>query len=329
VKKSVIGVAIAVAGAMALTACGGDSSAGGGAATPTKAANVTFVQGVANDPFYQTMACGAKAQAAKLGVKLNVQGANTWDVSLQTPIVQSVVAAKPDVMFIAPNDATGMIAPLQAAKAAGIKVGTVDTTVTDASLLSFSIATDNVAAGATAADSLAKLVGEKGSVLLVGEQPGVTTAVQRGQGFRDELKKYPNIKYVGNVFTNTGGVTGISALVSAKIAATPDLAGVFALSTDQSEGTNNAVRAAGKAGKIKVVGFDAGPTQVDQLKQGIVQALVAQQPAQIGADAVTNSLALVQGKSVPAHTGTDAAVITADNVSDPAVAKYLYTSTCS
>src|SRR3954447_11228709 len=274
-------MAAVVVGTLALAGCGGSSggsgSGSGGSAPATsaaaKTAKVTFVQGVSNDPFYQTMACGAKAEAAKLGVDLNIQGANNWDVSLQTPIVQSVVAARPDVMFIAPNDATGMIAPLRAATGAGIKVGTVDTTVTDSSLLSFSISTDNVAAGATAADSLAKLIGEKGSVLLVGEQPGVTTAVQRGQGFRDELKKYPNIKYIGNVFTNAGGVSAISALVSAKIAATPNLVGVFALATDQSEGTNNAVRASGKAGKIKVVGFDAGPTQVQQLKQGVVQAL--------------------------------------------------------
>jgi ribose transport system substrate-binding protein len=333
VNKSAARVAIVVAGALALTGCGDASSGGGGSAESsagaTKTAKVTFIQGVSNDPFYQTMACGAKAEARKLGVDLNIQGANNWDVSLQTPIVQSVVAARPDVMFIAPNDATGMVAPLRAAKAAGIKVGTVDTTVTDSSLLSFSISTDNVAAGGTAADSLAKLVGETGSVLLVGEQPGVTTAVERAQGFREALKKYPNIKYIGNVFTNTGGVASISALVSAKIAATPDLVGVFALATDQSEGTNNAVRASKKVGKIKVVGFDAGPTQVQQLEQGVVQALVAQQPAQIGADAVTNSLALFQGKTVAAHTGTDAAVITAENMNDPAVAKYLYTSTCS
>lgn len=60
--------------------------------------------------------------------------------------------------------------------------------------------------------------------------------------------------------------------------------GIFALPTDQSEGANNAVRAAGKAGQITVVGFDADPTQVDQLKAGVMQALIAQQPAQIGAE---------------------------------------------
>jgi ribose transport system substrate-binding protein len=328
--SAVVAITTIAAGCSSSSGSSGSTSTGGstGSTAAAKSGTVTFIQGVAGDPFYQTMACGAEAEAKAIGVKLNVQGATNWDVSLQTPIVQSVIAAKPDVMFIAPNDATAMIAPLKQAVAAGIKVGTVDTSITDTSVPSFSISTDNVAGGAAAADALAKLVGEKGSVLLVGEQPGVTTAVQRGQGFRDELKKYPNIKYVGNIFTNASGVSSIAALVSSKIAATPDLVGIFALATDQSEGANNAVRAAGKAGKIKVVGFDAGPTQVEQLKQGVVQALVAQQPAEIGKDAVDDASALINGKSVEAHTGTGSAVVTADNMNDPAYSKYLYKTTC-
>lgn len=298
-------------------------------ATTGKSVDITFIQGVAGDPFYQTMACGAKAEAKRIGVKLNVQGAAQWDVSLQTPLVNSVVSAKPDALFIAPNDSKAMIPPLKAAAAAGVKVGLVDTTLSDTSFTSFGISTDNVAAGAAAADALANLIGKKGSVLLAGEQPGVTTSEQRAQGFTTELKKYPGITYIGNVFTNTGGVSGISALVSAKISATPDLAGVFALSTDQSEGTDNAIRSSGKAGKIKVVGFDAGPTQVDQLKQGVVQALVAQEPAQIGTDAVDNAAALGRGQTVQAKTGTAAAIITADNYKEPAMAKFLYSTTCA
>ncbi|MBT0566400.1 ABC transporter substrate-binding protein [Williamsia sp. CHRR-6] len=320
-RRTTIALTMVSVTALALTGCSSDSGS-------TGKPKVTFIQGVSNDPFYQSMACGAKAEAAKIGVDLNVQGANNWDVSLQTPIVQSAIAAKPRVLFIAPNDATGMVAPLRTAKAAGIKVATVDTTIKDTGLLSYRIATDNVAAGAAAADALAKLIGEKGDVLLVGEQPGVTTAVQRAQGFRDQLKKYPNITYVGNVFTNTGGVSGISALVSSKIAATPNLAGVFALATDQSQGTNNAVRAAGKSGAIKVIGFDAGATQVDQLKQGVVQALVAQMPTEIGRLAVQQAKAIVDGKKPAEVTGTGTTIITADNVGNPETAKYLYSSTC-
>jgi ribose transport system substrate-binding protein len=327
-----IAFVVTASAAVALSGCGGSEPAAAGDESSSSAATtgrVTFIQGVAGDPFYETMACGAKAQADKLGIELDVQGATAWDVSLQTPLVSTVVQAKPDVIFIAPNDSTGMIAPLKGAASSGIKVGLVDTTLTDTGFASFSIATDNVAAGAAAADALAALIGEKGSVLIAGLVPGVTTSEDRAEGFIEAMKKYPDVEYIGSVFTNTGGVSGISALVGAKIAATPDLAGVFAMAGDQSQGTANAIRAAGKVGKVQVIGFDAGPSQVEQLKAGIVQALVAQEPAEIGKLAIDRSDALIKGTAVEKVTGAPSSVITAENVDQPEQAKYLYRTTCS
>jgi ribose transport system substrate-binding protein len=317
--------------ALTLAACGsnGSDSSGSSSATGTdKKVKVTFIQGVAGDPFYETMACGAKAEATKDNVDLTVQGAKNWDVSLQIPLLNSVIATRPDALFIAPNDSNALIQPLKQAVSGGTKVILVDTTLADTSFVSSAIASDNYKGGQTAADALAKLVGEKGSVLLVGGQPGVSTAEARQKGFEEGLKKYPGITYVGNVFTSNG-VAKISQLVSAQLAAHPDLAGVFALSTDQSEGANNAVKAAGKAGQVKLVGFDAGPAQVEQLRNGVVQALVAQQPAQIGSDGVDQAAAAARGQTVTKEVGTDSTVITKDNVDQPDVAKYLYKTTCS
>jgi ribose transport system substrate-binding protein len=315
---------------LTLTACGSSDDGSGSASADSgeKKVKVTFIQGVAGDPFYETMACGAKAEAAKDNVALTIQGAKNWDVSLQIPLLNSVIAAKPDALFIAPNDSQALVQPLKQATSAGIKVVLVDTTLSDTSFVASAIASDNVKGGEAAADALAKLIGEKGPVLLVGGQPGVSTAEARQKGFEEGLKKYPNITYLGNVFTSNG-VAKISQLVSAQLAAHPDLAGIFALSTDQSEGANNAVKAAGKAGQVKVVGFDAGPTQVEQLRNGVVQALVAQQPAQIGADGVQQAAFAARGETVEKEIGTDSTVITADNVDTPDVKKYLYTTTCS
>jgi ribose transport system substrate-binding protein len=329
-RRATVCLAILAGLSTALAACGSDSSnaSSTSADTGTKKVKVTFIEGVAGDPFYETMACGAKEQAGKDNVDLTVQGAKNWDVSLQIPLLNSVIAARPDALFIAPNDSNALVQPLKQATGAGIKVVLVDTTLADTSFVASAIASDNYKGGKAAADALAKLVGEKGSVLLVGGQPGVSTAEARQKGFEEGLKAYPAIKYVGNVFT-ANGVAKISQLVSAQLAAHPDLVGVFALSTDQSEGANNAVKAAGKAGQVKLVGFDAGPTQVGQLKDGVVQALVAQQPGQIGADGVTQAAAAVRGQPVTKEIGTDSTVITKDNVDDPAVAKYLYKTTCS
>jgi ribose transport system substrate-binding protein len=320
-------VALGVVATLVLAACGSSDDTDGTAGSGSDPVKVTFIQGVAGDPFYETMACGARAQAAEDGVELTVQGAKDWDASLQIPLLNSVIATKPDALFIAPNDAQALVQPLKQAKEAGIKVILVDTTLADTSFVTSAIASDNLKGGAAAADALAELIGEKGSVLLVGGQPGVSTAEARQKGFEDGVAKYSGITYLGNVFTGDG-VAKISQLVSSQLAAHPDLAGIFALSTDQSEGANNAVKAAGKAGQVKVVGFDAGPTQVEQLKTGVVQALIAQQPAQIGADGVAQAAAAVRGETVQKAIGTDSATITTENVGQPDVAKFLYTTTC-
>ena len=82
---------------------------------PTKANknyNVQFIQGVAGDEFYITMQCGMEAEAKKLGVTVTTQGPQKFDPTLQKPILDSVIAAKPDASLIAPTDVTAMQAPL-------------------------------------------------------------------------------------------------------------------------------------------------------------------------------------------------------------------------
>jgi ribose transport system substrate-binding protein len=74
-----------------------------------------------------------------------------------------------------------------------IKVAFVDTTLDDTSKVVTAIATDNAAGGAAAADALAKLIGEKGKVLVIAFQAGASTSAQRQKGFENEIKKYPNI----------------------------------------------------------------------------------------------------------------------------------------
>jgi ribose transport system substrate-binding protein len=114
---------------------GGSSATGGstGGSTTGKNYKMTFIQGVAGDGFYVTMGCGIQAEAKKVGnVTVNIQGPTQFDATLQNPIIQSVTAAKPDAILIAPNDVSASRPPIAAAMAAGIKVVLVDTTLASA-----------------------------------------------------------------------------------------------------------------------------------------------------------------------------------------------------
>ncbi len=293
----------------------------------TEGKTVAFVPGVTGNAFYVSMECGIRAEAAKYGFKINFQGAQAFDPTLQIPIVDAVVASKPAGLLIAPTDSKALFVPISHAVSAGIKVALVDTTLDDTSQVITAIATDNTAGGAAAAEALAKLIGEKGKVMAIAFQAGASTSDQRQKGFETEIKKYPNITYVGFQISNNNPSTA-AAEVGSTLAAHPDLAGIFATNDRSAEGAATGLRVANKVGLVKVVGFDAGDTQIKQLKDGVVQALIAQQPYQIGVDGVDAIAAALTGKSVDHSTTTGTVTITKDNLQEPDIQKALYTLKC-
>jgi len=88
------------------------------------------------------------------------------------------------------------------------------------------------------------------------------------------------------------------------------------------------MKQAGKAGQVKVVGFDAGPDQIQQLEAGDVQALVAQKPYDIGVQGVEQAVAALAGETVTEEIETESLIVTQDNLDDPEVNKYIYKSDC-
>ena len=147
------------------------ASASGAAATtvtaPPKASkeySIALLQGVVGDQFYITMQCGAQDEAANLGVKVNTQGPQKFDPTLQKPVLDSIVASKPDALLVAPTDVQAMQQPLEQAAAAGIKVVLVDTTTNDPSFAVSAIASDNQGGGAAAFDAIKQLHPDGGKV---------------------------------------------------------------------------------------------------------------------------------------------------------------------
>lgn len=343
-SPAIAGLAVA---ALALAGCssGSSTSKGGsngasspssGAATSTQAATggsglagktIAFVPGVVGNAFYISMECGVRAAAAKYGMKVKLSGPQAFDPSLQTPIVNGVVAQSPAGMVIAPDDSTAMFVPISNAAKAGIKVALVDTTLKNTSPAISSIATDNVKGGAAAADDLAKLIGNKGKVLVLPFKAGAATSDDRQRGFEQEIKKYPNIKSVTPQYTNNDPARAASE-VESTLSANPDLSGIYATNDRSVEGTATALRNAGKIGMVKVVAFDTGPQQVQELQQGIVQALIGQVPREIGTDAVDAIAASLTGKPVTKSVTTTTVTVTKSNLNTAAGQRGVYNTAC-
>ena len=312
-------------------ASGGSTTTGGsttGASTTGKTYKMTFIQGVAGDGFYVTMGCGIQAEAKKLGnVTVNIQGPSQFDPTLQNPIIESVTAAKPSAILIAPDDVSASRPPIAQAMAAGIKVVLVDTTLTDPSGTVSQISSDNTAGGADAFAAIKQLVPGGGPVLVVNTKPGISTTDERQAGFAAAAKADPKFTYVGTQFDQD--TASLAAQVTlAALQKNPNIVGIFAANLFSAEGAATGVRQAGKSGQVKIVGFDAEPDEITALQQGTVQALIAQSPYVIGTNAVDQAYAALTGKPTTPKIGTKFTIITKDNLNTAASQAAIYKTSC-
>ena len=310
-------------GAAATSSASSSSSTTASSGSSSGSKSLALIQGTKADNFYVTMGCGAKAEAAKLGYSISVQGPADFAAPEQIPIVDAITAQHPGAVLIAPTDTHALIAPMQQMKSAGIKVIQVDTTVSDPSIAVASISSNNIEGGAKAADELAKEIGDKGSVIVMNEQAGVSTTEARIQGFLQEIKKYPNIKPLPTQYVGDNPAKAAQA-ITAVYAAHPDLAGVFATNVLVAQGVDTGLKTA-HASKIKIIGYDADPTQVADLKSGVVSALIAQEPYQEGVDGVEQAVNALTGKPTQSLL-TGLAVLTRSNLSS--MSQYVYKSSC-
>jgi ribose transport system substrate-binding protein len=286
------------------------ASAQGGAAKHWK---ITFIAGDKGDPFYITLDCGAVAEAKKEGATVNMQAPATFSPTDQTPIVDAVAAAKPDALLIAPTDAKAMYTPIKQVANEGVKIVFVDTTLANPSMAVAQVHTDDFEGGQAAAKILYGLVGGKGKkVMLLNFIPGVSTTEARGKGFVSEAKKL-GLNVVAQQYGGQAADKSAS-IVEGMLARYPDLAGIFTTTDFGAEGTVTALRAADDLGKVKVVGFDASPIMVSNLKAKDIQAIVAQQARKIGQVGVQQAIRALTGKPTTKMTALPTLTVTTKNI---------------
>ena len=320
-------IGIAVLGLVAsttLAVTAGTGAIGAGAATRY---TVVLIPGNTVDPFYITMHYGAIQEAKKLGVTLKWVGATQWEPSIQIPLVKSVLANKPDALVICPTDVVALFNPIDQFVKAGIPVVAVDNTLKNTSILTSAISSDNYQGGESAADAIAKLAHDKGQVAIVSVEQGVSTTDLRQSGFAFEMKKYPNMKLVALDYDMDNATTAETQTRSI-ILAHPGLVGIFGTNGYSVEGVGKGVDAAGMKGKVFVAGYDAEPAQVTLLKQGVINILVIQNPAEEGALGVQYAYDYLTGHKslIKKQVYLPNVVATTTNASNPKIAQYFYKS---
>lgn len=285
-KKMLMCAALVLAICTSLAGCGGGGASA--ASTPAPAADgsgqaaslgnpddvyymITFSSGI---EYWKGCFQGFESAAAKYGAKVEYTGANTNDVNQEVTVLEQVIAKNPAGIAITCVNPDGLQAPIRKAIDKGIPVVTFDADSEQSGRYTF-LATGNYSAGVTAARKLGELCGGKGDIGLL-QVPGLLNLEQRANGFKDTIAaEFPDMKVVQTVNGNLDQAEGAKVTAS-MLQANPGMKGIFCTDSTAGVGAGVAIKEAGKAGQIKVVSFDTDDATLDMIKDGVLDASIAQ-----------------------------------------------------
>ncbi|MBN2975876.1 LacI family transcriptional regulator [Pseudomonas fluorescens] len=266
------------------------------------------MKSLANE-FFVTMQEGAKdyqkSHAADFDMITNGIK-NETDTSAQIDIVNQMILSKVNAIVIAPADSKALVTVLKKAADAGIKVVNIDNRLDPDVLKSKKldipfVGPDNRKGAKLVGDYLAKQLAAGDKVGIIEGVPTTTNAQQRTAGFKDAMDA-AGMKIVSTQSGNWEIDQG-QKVASAMLSEYPDLKALLAGNDNMALGAVSAVRAAGKAGKVLVVGYDNIEAIKPMLKDGRVLATADQAAAQQAVFGIQNALKLVKGEKVDATDG--------------------------
>ena len=260
-----------------------------------------------NNPFFVTLAEGAKEAADKLGVELSVVDAGD-DVTKQVSDVEDLVAKGISVLIINPCDSDAVTGAVESAMAQGVRVIAVDRAVNGVTI-DCQIASDNVLGAELATQYIVDTLGSGIKVAELEGTPGASAAIDRSEGFHNIADA--NLDVVAKQTANFDRTEGMSVMEN-MLQANGDIQAVFAANDEMALGAVEAISGAGK--DIMVMGFDATDDALAAIREGRMAGTIAQQPALIGSTAVENAVTLIGGESIPASIPVEVTLVTAENV---------------
>jgi ribose transport system substrate-binding protein len=284
--------------AMLAAACSSGTGTAAPASAPAAKPYISIVSKGFQHQFWQAVKKGAEDEAAKEGATVNFIGPNTEsDVQPQMDMLNAELAKKPAALCFAALDSKAAGPTLQKFKDAKIPVIAFDSGV-DSDIPLTTVATDNIAAAALAADKMGAALNGTGKVGVIIHDQTSRTGIDRGTGFMNEMKaKFPNIQIIGPQYGG-GDLAKSADLAKSMIAANPDIKGFFGGNEGSIGGVLNAVTELHlDQTKLTIIGYDSGQKQIDAINSGLELGAVQQNPIGIGAKCVVEAMKALAGET--------------------------------
>lgn len=272
--------------------------------------------------FWEQVRLGAECAAERAEGEVDVQWDGVTaetDVNGQVNLLQNFITQGVDGLVYAATDAQVLAQVSQQALDQGITVVNIDSGTDPQPDEVPVFATDNVAAAEEATRFMVEQLGEDGGdVAFIPFQPGTLTNDTRTEGFKNVLEENPQINLVAEQSSESDYNTALRVTEDI-LTAHPDLDAIYAANEPGVLGAAEAVRRAGKAGEIMIVGWDTAPDEIKALEEGVVTALIAQNPFRMGYDGVNAAIEMIRTGDQVESADTGAVLITQENLNDPEV----------
>jgi ribose transport system substrate-binding protein len=274
------------------------------------------------DLFWQSVHAGAVKAGRETGVDVLWTGpASEADFTVQIQIVDAMINRHVDAIALAPTDRQALVTVVERAAGRNVPVVIFDSAIDTQQFVS-QVATDNYKAGQMAAERMGKILDGKGKVVIIAVKPGAASTEAREKGFEDTIhQKFPGIQILDKRY-GMAMVAQAMTVTENILAGHQDLDGIFASNESSTIGAAQAMR--GRAGKIKLVGFDSSPTLLENLSSGLLDSLVIQDPFKMGYQAVMAAVKHLQGEPVTKIVDLEPRLIDLQNLNAPDVQAQLH-----
>ena len=296
----------------------------GGGAEKTGPIELAVVPKAVGFDFWEQVRLGAECAASKhenVAVRWDGTRAET-DITGQVDLLTNFVTQGVDGIVYAATDAAVLSQVTQLALDQGTVVVNIDSGTEPQPPEVPLFATDNVAAAERVAGLLSAELKEKGKeggeIAFIPFQPGTGTNDLRTKGFERGLKEHRELELVATQSSQSDYVLGLQVTENI-LTANPGLDGIFAANEPGVLGAAEAMYRPDKAGEIVIVGWDASPAEVEALRNGVVKALVVQNPFQMGYRGVDAAVEMIRTGNKVESEPTGTTYVTAENVDDPRI----------
>mgnify|MGYP004462344289 FL=1 len=272
--------------------------------------------------FWTSLISGTRMAAQECNVSLEILAPEReQDVERQRELLEKAIEKNPDAILISPSSFDALDGLLEKAKKNKISITFIDS-YTENNIQDLTVATDNLEAGKILGEYARNLVNEDSKIAIVSHVKGVSTAVEREEGFMEGLGDYSKnvveVVYCDSLFDKA------TELTTELMEKYPDLEMIAGMNEYSSVGAARAVQKYDMENKIQVVGIDSSQEAVQLMEKGVFKGIVVQKAFKMGYLGVKETVHMLQDKNYDKNVNSGCQLVTPENMYSSEIEKLIF-----